>query len=225
MAKIRGIIAIIQFVITVTIVIFAMYMFKNHKHKIIKMWMNLQIKFLGVKLVQEGEIDTSCEMVLINHQSLLDIIMVEYIHSKHIAWVAKRQIEKLFFFGHIIKAPHMISIDRENKTGLVHLLKEAKDRINKGRPIAIFPEGTRSDGQRLLKFKSGAKIVANKLNLKVQPILVFNTRNVFDSQKITATPGVVKVKCLKPIQASKDTNWFEELEEKMNEEFKKEINA
>ncbi len=139
--------------------------------------------------------------------------------------VAKKQIEKLPFFGHIIKAPEMISIDRENKTGLIHLLKESKDRLNKGRPIAIFPEGTRSDGKRILKFKSGAKILANKLNLKVQAILVFNTKNVFDSQKATASPGVVKVKYLEPVVASKDTNWFEELENKMNEEFQKEINA
>ena len=48
----------------------------------------------------------------------------------------------------------MISIDRENKAGIINLLKEAKDRLDKGRPIAMFPEGTRSDGKSMLSFKT-----------------------------------------------------------------------
>jgi 1-acyl-sn-glycerol-3-phosphate acyltransferase len=118
----------------------------------------------------------------------------------------------------------MISIDRENKAGIITLLKEAKDRLDKGRPIAMFPEGTRSDGKQMLSFRPGAKMVANKYNLKIQPIVLFNTRNIVDSKKLLATPGVVKVVYLEPIQASKDTNWFEEIEIKMNEAFNKECN-
>ncbi len=57
------------------------------------------------------------------------------------------------------------------KLELLRLLKEVKDRLSLGRPIAMFPEGTRSSGKELLKFKSGASLVANKYNLKVQPLL------------------------------------------------------
>ena len=136
----------------------------------------------------------------------------------------KKEITDLFFFGHIIKAPKMISIDRENKAGIIHLLKEAKDRLDKGRPIAMFPEGTRSDGKSMSSFKPGAKMVANKYNLRVQPVVLFNTRNIVDSKKLLATPGVVKVVYLEPIQADKNTAWFEETEKKMNEAFNKECN-
>jgi 1-acyl-sn-glycerol-3-phosphate acyltransferase len=76
----------------------------------------------------------------------------------------------------------------------------------------------------MLSFRPGAKMVANKYNLKIQPIVLFNTRNIVDSKKLLATPGVVKVVYLEPIQASKDTNWFEEIEIKMNEAFNKECN-
>ncbi len=37
-----------------------------------------------------------------------------------------------------MKAPEMITINREDKTGIVTLLKEGKDRLDKGRPIAMF---------------------------------------------------------------------------------------
>ena len=222
MARIRGIILLIQFSITVAITVVLMYIFKNHTHKVIKVWMTFQMYVLGIKLETQGKLDESCDMILMNHQSLLDIIVMEYIHSRDLAWVAKKEITDLFFFGHIIKAPRMISIDRENKSGIIHLLKEAKDRLDKGRPIAMFPEGTRSDGKEMLSFRPGAKILANRYNLKVQPIVLFNTRNIVDSKKLLATPGVVKVVYLEPIQADKNTDWFEEIEVKMNEVFNKE---
>ncbi len=222
MARIRGIILLIQFSITVAITVVLMYIFKNHTHKVIKVWMTFQMYLLGIKLQTEGKLDESCDMILMNHQSLLDIIVMEYIHSRDLAWVAKKEITDLFFFGHIIKAPRMISIDRENKSGIIHLLKEAKDRLDKGRPIAMFPEGTRSDGKEMLSFRPGAKILANRYNLKVQPIVLFNTRNIVDSKKLLATPGVVKVIYLEPIQADKNTDWFEVVEKNMNEVFNKE---
>ena len=179
--------------------------------------MNFQMFVLGIKLEIEGKLDESCDMLIMNHQSLLDIIVIEYIHSRDLAWVAKKEITDLFFFGHIIKAPRMISVDRENKAGIIHLLKEAKDRLDKKRPIAMFPEGTRSDGTKMGSFKPGAKMVANKYNLKVQPIILFNTRNIVDSKSLKAAPGVVKVVFLEPVQASKDSTWFEDTEIKMNE--------
>ena len=224
MARIRGIILFIQFSITVAITVVLMYIFKKHTHKVIKAWMIFQIYVLGIKLETQGNLDESCDMILLNHQSLLDIIVMEYIHSRDLAWVAKKEITDLFFFGHIIKAPRMISVDRENKAGIIHLLKEAKDRLDKGRPIAMFPEGTRSNGKSMLSFRPGAKMLANRFNLRVQPIVLFNTRNIVDSKKLLATPGIVKVIYLEPVQADKNTDWFEKVEEKMNEVFNKECN-
>lgn len=222
MAKIRGLFLLIQFSITVGITVIAMYLFRNHTHKVIKIWMKFQMKVLGIKLETVGKLDESCDMVIINHQSLLDIIVMEYIHSRDLAWVAKKEIEDLFFFGHIIKAPRMISVDRENKAGIIHLLKESKDRLDKGRPIAMFPEGTRGDGTKMLEFKPGAKMIANKYNLKVQPVVMFNTRKIVDSKKLEANPGIVKVVYLEPVQADKNSNWFEETQKNMNEVFNKE---
>ena len=224
MGRIRGIIILIQFSITVAITIALMYAFRNHTHKIIKFWMKLQIKFLGITLEEHGKVDESCDMVMLNHQSLLDIIVMEHIHPKDLAWVAKKEISDIFFFGHIIKAPRMISIDRENKAGIITLLKETKERLSKGRPIAMFPEGTRSNGKQMLEFKPGAKMVANKHGLKVQPVLLFNTRDILDSQKLIAKPGTVKVIYLDPVQADKKTDWFEQLEKTMNEKFQEELN-
>lgn len=223
LSRIRGFVVLIQFSITVGIVIVLMYTFRNHTHKVIKGWMKIQMFLLGIKLEQEGKLDTTCDMVVLNHQSLLDIIVMEYIHPRNLAWIAKKEITDLVFFGHIIKAPRMISVDREDKAGIIALLKDCKDRLSKGRPIAMFPEGTRSTGKRMLKFKPGAKMIANKFNLRVQPAIIINTRNILDSKNLKQTPGRVKVIYLDPVQADKKSDWFEKLEEDMNAVYKKEM--
>jgi len=223
LSKIRGYFILLQFSITVAITIVLMYVFKKNNHAVRKGWMKLQMKLLGIKLEIVGTLDTSCDMVMMNHQSLLDIVVIEYLHEKNLAWVAKKEISDLFFFGHIIKAPKMISIDREDKSGIVTLLRETKDRLSKGRPIAIFPEGTRSKGTNVSKFKVGAKMVANKYGLRVQPIVLVNTRKILDSKTLEAKPGMVKVIYLDPIQAERKSDWFEKTEEKMREVLKKEF--
>jgi len=224
LSKIRGLFALVQFSITVAIVIFFMYTFRKNTHTVIKIWMRVQIFLLGIKLEEIGKLDETCDLILINHQSLLDIIIIEYIHSRNLAWVAKKEIRDLPFFGHIIKAPRMIYVDRENKAGIIKLMRDVKNRLSFGRPIAMFPEGTRPNGKKMLKFKPGAKIIGNKYELRVQPIIILNTREILDSKKITQKPGTVKVIYLDPVKASKETNWFEKLESNMNEVFNKEMN-
>lgn len=223
LSRIRALIVFVQFSFTVAIVVLFMYIFRNNTHKIIKIWMKIQMWSLGIKLEQTGSMDESCDMVIMNHQSLLDIIVVEYIHNRDLAWVGKQEITDLFFFGHIMKAPRMISIERENKAGLLTLLKETKDRLSKGRPIAMFPEGTRTDGKKMIPFKGGTKLIANKLSLKVQPLIIMHTRKILDSQNMKATPGIVKVIYLEPIQADRKTDWFEKTEQNMNNLLQEEL--
>ena len=223
LSKIKGILYIIQFAITVLAMIVLMYVFRRHNHLLRQKWALLQIKILGIKIEEVGQRCDDTDLFLINHQSLLDIVLLEYLHTKNIAWVAKLEIEKLPVFGHIIKAPKMISVDREDKAGLIKLLKDVDNRKSQGRPIAIFPEGTRSDGKKMLPFKSGAKIVANKFGFKVQPVVILGSRDRLDSVKLLATSGKVKVIFLEPIHASKDKDWFSEMEKQMNEVFEKEL--
>ena len=222
--KIRGIIAVIQFLITISVVIIIMFPLKSKNHYIRKKWAALQMLLLGITIEEHGKLDESSDMLILNHQSMVDIILLEHIYNRNIAWVAKKEIGKLPFFGYVLKLPDMIAIDRENKTGIIHLIKEAKKRLKNDRPVAIFPEGTRSDGKKMLKFKSGAKIVAEKLELKVQPMVILNSRDIFDSQNINATPGTIKIFYLGTVQAKKGSDWYKDTEANMREIFKKEMN-
>ncbi len=223
LAKTRGILYIIQFAITVLCMIVLMYVFRSKNHWLRRKWAWLQIKILGIKIEEVGTRCDDTQLFMLNHQSLLDIVILEYLHSKNIAWVAKLEIEKLPVFGHIIKAPRIISVNREDKAGLIKLIKDVEDRLSQSRPVAIFPEGTRSSGKKMLPFKSGAKIVANKFGLKVQPVVILGSRQRLDSVNLTSTSGKVKVIYLEPVIASKDSDWFKDIEVQMNNVFSQEI--
>ena len=98
-------------------------------------------------------------------------------------------------------------------------MKDAKDRLDEGRQICIFPEGTRTNGREMKQFKSGAKVIGEKFDLRVQPVVILFSIDRFDSKKITQKAGIIEIYYLPTIQASKDTNWYEEGENTMREAF------
>ena len=215
--KARAIFTVIQMAITLTFLIILMYIFRKNTKSLRKKWAALQMKLLGITLKVEGEEDPNTQMQVMNHQSVLDIILFEYIHTKDMAWVSKIEIAQVPWFGHIVKAPRMILVERESKKSLIKLLKDSKEKIEQKRPLGIFPEGTRSNGKQITKFKGGARIIAEKYNLLVQPVLILGTREILDSQNLTQKSGIVKIIYLPSVQAEKNSSWYKDMEENMRE--------
>ncbi len=223
MNKIRGIFTITQMLITVSFVIIFMYIFRSNNRKIRKLWGALQMKLLGVDLEIVGVEDKEADMIIMNHQATMDIVIFEYLASRDIAWIAKKEIGDIPWFGHILKAPHMIMVERESKSSLVKLIKDSKVKLEDNRQIAIFPEGTRTDGTKLRKFKAGAKIIAQKYNLSVQPIVIVGSLDIWDSKKFIQKSGTVKIIYLDTVKADKKTTWYEDTEELMKNTLEKEL--
>ncbi|WP_245600608.1 lysophospholipid acyltransferase family protein [Sulfurospirillum arcachonense] len=213
--KIKGFFIIIEFVMTVLMTVVLIYIFQKNSHAIRRAWGHLQTYFMNFKIIQKNEPNTEAKLILINHQSLVDIIALETIYPKDLCWVAKQELRDIPLFGHIIAAPKMISIDRNDKRSIIKIIKLSKERINQGRTIALFPEGTRGQGEKLGDFHNGGKILAEKLNLKVQPVVLVNTKHIFDSQKLTAHSGNISVIYLDIIDPKKDENWFTTMRENM----------
>ena len=121
-----------------------------------------------------GEIDEECELFVSNHQNMVDIPIIEHILPNiDLSWVAKKELGDIFLFGNMLTQTGAILIQREDKKSLIELLKESKNRLENGKSLVIFPEGTRNKHhKKMLPFKAGAKMVAEKYGLKVQPIIL-----------------------------------------------------
>ncbi|MFT7859537.1 MAG: lysophospholipid acyltransferase family protein [Sulfurimonas sp.] len=173
---------------------------------------------------KKGEESEDVQMFLVNHQSDLDIGVMETITKKDLAWVAKKSLFKVPFFGLAMSLPEDIEIERESKTSLVKLLKATKDRLSKKRVITMFPEGTRSRSKRMLPFKAGAKVIADKYKLKVQPVVLVDTAGCYDVKTFFYTPKNITVIYLEPFIADKnDPDWLNNLRNKMQKVYDDEL--
>ena len=163
--------------------------------------------FNPVRIV--GKIDPKTEMLIANHQSDIDVSALECTTDKDLVWVAKKELFSVPFFGLAIRVSDDIAVDRGSKAALVSLVKETKKRLDQGRCVVMFPEGTRSRGPKMLEFKPGAKLVADKYELRVQPVVLINTSRYFDVKAKHAQTGTVTVVYLDSFIASKkDKEWL-----------------
>lgn len=213
----------IIFIFFNAIAIFILFSLTNSQekiHKIRRAWAKLQSKIIPFDVEVVGEIKQA-DMILMNHQSMLDIIALEKIYPKNIAWIAKKELAQIPIFKICMTKPKLICIDRKNPRDIVRLLKEAKERLDEGRVLAIFPEGTRSRTEKILKFQNGAKILAEKLNLKIQPLLIVDSSRILDSKNFTLGSGTLKIVCLDIIDTRKE-NWLEETRKQMQDILDKE---
>ena len=216
--KIRALWAVISTSIILVIIIIFMYIFRPINRTIRKsskvfFWIN------GISVEKIGEFDKGAQILVLNHQGIIDICYFEAYYPWDICWIAKKELGDIFLYGHLLKAPRMIFVDRENKKSLIHLLRESKKKLDEGRILAIFPEGTRSKGGRdLLPFKDGAKMLIEKYKLKIQPMVVINTRKLFDASKIEINANKARVICLDSYTPDfNNPNWYKELRDKMEQ--------
>lgn len=223
-AKIKGIFATFIILGYLPFIIVQIYFLRhkdNGKKARLKCWVFFSINRFKVERI--GEFDESAQLIVLNHQSVGDIIFLESSHPKNICWIAKKQLGEVPFYGYALTLPEMILIDRQDKGGTLHLLKEVKNRLAQGRPIVIFPEGTRGKGkEKLLPFKSGAKIIAQKFHLKIQPILLINSRKMYDTSPVRSLSNTARMVMLEAFVPNfSDEKWYENLEKLMNEEYTK----
>ncbi len=200
------------------VVIILMYFFKKKIPLIRRIWALSMVKLIGVDIQEIGKLDISADIIILNHNSMFDITLLDYLHPKNIAWVTNEKLAKVPIFGWIFKFPKLILINPTKRSSLKILINRAKDEVANKRPIGIFPEGTRGDSDDIINFQKGAKLIAEKFNLIVQPIVLINTRKRLDTKTFISTPGTVKVIYLDPVKPQ-DKDWFDKIEKSVKETY------
>lgn len=221
-AHISWLYATIVIIISLSIMIATFYLLPRPYSRKFAAWLIRATTFFRVEA--EGVEDPHAQMFLLNHQSDLDIVVLETITSRDIAWVAKKELFDMPFLGLALKLPQDIPVERESKTSLIKLLKDVKHVLKSNRAVAMFPEGTRSTKGTMLPFKSGAKIVADANSLRVQPVVLIQTAKYYNTKKFYYKPGKVKAIFMESFTADKnDPNWLSDLRIKMQKVYDDEL--
>jgi len=115
-------------------------------------------------------------VIVANHQSLADIIILYQIKTQF-KWVAKESLFKVPFLGWCMSLARHIKLERGKLTSIKTVYREAAEWLRKDMSVLFFPEGTRSEDDRMNEFQNGAFKLAIKEKRPILPVLIQGTRN------------------------------------------------
>tara|TARA_B100000900_G_scaffold362190_1_gene335310 strand:- start:748 stop:1572 length:825 start_codon:yes stop_codon:yes gene_type:complete len=133
-------------------------------HKILLWVLSIEVEIVG-----EINHSKKSNLFISNHLSYLDVPIMG--SNFPLRFVAKSEVENWPLFGFLAKRGRSIFIKR-NKTDSVNQKNKILDLLSSREKVFIFPEGTTSDGNRVLKFKSSSFSSVEKQNFTVQPIVI-----------------------------------------------------
>lgn len=160
------------------------------------MWANLNCILTPVIVKVEGRenIDPKQSYVIVvNHQSAYDIIVLYARLGIYFKWLMKKEIRKIPGIGFGSQAIGHILIDRSSIKAAIETINSAKSKIKDGTSVVIFPEGTRSKNHEMLPFKKGAFWIAFDLNLPILPVTINGTRKILPSGTMNLLPGKAEI--------------------------------
>lgn len=113
-----------------------------------------------------------------NHQGNYDIpVLLGYLPVEF-RWLAKTELFRIPLFGRAMTAIGCIAIDRADRESAFGSLRRAAGVLDRGIPIMIFPEGTRSPDGRLLPFKKGGFVLALTSGMPIVPLGIRGSRAI-----------------------------------------------
>jgi 1-acyl-sn-glycerol-3-phosphate acyltransferase len=132
-------------------------------------------------------------VVVLNHQSQYDILVVYGWLKLDLKWVIKQELRKIPGIGLGCEKAGHIFVDRKNPKQASKAIREALSRLGNGVGILFFPEGTRSLDGHLLPFKKGAFRLSTEQELPILPVTLVGTRDIMPARSLKPFPGSVRM--------------------------------
>jgi 1-acyl-sn-glycerol-3-phosphate acyltransferase len=131
---------------------------------------------LGISIRVEGRIPPGPHLIAVKHESMLETIEMVRLSNLPVI-VIKRELADLPLFGLMTRRYGVIPVDRSaGAKALRNLVSEGERAIATGRPVIIYPEGTRVHVGEAPELKSGFAALYRALGLPVVPVAVDSGR-------------------------------------------------
>ncbi len=157
--------------------------------KFISFNMGLKIKVIGIEHIPKN---SPC-IVMCNHTSLIDILVMVMAVPFRLNFIAKRELIWVPFIGLDMLFEGDFLINRQNAKEAKRCLDKVEQRLNENGKVLIFPEGTRSKTGKLLPFKRGAFKLSVASEAKIVPCYIEGSSKIVRKGSLLARPGTVTV--------------------------------
>lgn len=140
-------------------------------------------------------------IIFSNHQSAWETLCFQLIFPPQ-SYILKWSLLWIPFFGWGLAANRPVAINRIKKNkALEQLCKQGIERLNDGRWLVIFPEGTRCPPERPAKFQIGGALLATRSGALVVPV-AHNAGLYWPKNSFFKYTGTIQLHIGKPIDTS-----------------------
>ncbi len=146
-----------------------------------KYWSRLVVRLLFLPVRVEGRENLregQSYVFVANHQGAFDIFLIYGYLNRNFKWMMKRSLRKVPFVGMACEYAHHIFVDRSGVSKIKATYDEAREVLRDGMSLVVFPEGARTFTGHMGKFRRGAFMLADELQLPVCPLTINGSFNV-----------------------------------------------
>ena len=145
-------------------------------------WSNIIMYGMGFypKLkMKEPLIKGKSYMLVANHKSMIDIMLMLSIAKYPVVFVGKKELEKIPIFGYLYRRVAIL-VDRSSPESRKRVYEKSKKRLDKGLSVCIFPEGGVPEPSIILdQFKNGAFSLAVEFQIPIVPMTFLDCEKKF----------------------------------------------
>jgi 1-acyl-sn-glycerol-3-phosphate acyltransferase len=150
--------------------------------------------FCGIDFKVQGEenLNVDTAIILSKHQSTWETLAM-HSFTPYVHWVFKRELMYIPIFGWALSLTDPIAINRgAGRAAINQLIKEGTKKLNDGKWMVLFPEGTRTSPGKTHKYKIGGAMLAEKSGYPVIPI-AHNAGEFWPKHSFIKWPGTINV--------------------------------
>lgn len=151
--------------------------------------------FYVEKQVAEKLIKGKSYMLVANHTSMLDIMLMLTVIKQPFVFIGKKELAQIPIFGFFYRRT-CILVDRKCTKSRQQAFKEAQRRLKQGNSMCIFPEGGVPNDYNLILdgFKDGAFRLAIEHQIPIVPLTFHDNKRRFSYRFLSGKPGKLRVK-------------------------------
>jgi 1-acyl-sn-glycerol-3-phosphate acyltransferase len=132
-------------------------------------WSAKLLRVLGLELAIHGAPTSRSAMIVANHVSWLDIAAI-HASAPHARFVSKADVLAWPLLGAMVRGAGTLFIERDRKRDALRVVHRMAESLARGETVAVFPEGTTTDGHTLLPFHANLLQAAVSAGAPVQPV-------------------------------------------------------
>lgn len=135
----------------------------------VQQWARGMLGVLGITLEVRGEPGAQGPLLLVsNHISWLDILVLHA--GRYCRFVSKADVHHWPLVGRLATGAGTLYIERDSRRDAMRVVHHMAQALRAGDVLAVFPEGTTSDGVELLPFHGNLLQAAIAVDAPVQPV-------------------------------------------------------